>query len=56
MKVYPDKKQVKNLKRVKDREILRRIKALEVDPFLGKELKGRENTHSLRVGKFRVIY
>ena len=59
MKVYLDKdaaKQVKKLKEDERSRILRRIKALEVDPFLGKKLKGRENTYSFRVGKFRVIY
>jgi len=35
---------------------LKRLKALEVDPFLGKKLKGRDNTYSLRVGKYRIIY
>ena len=59
MKVYLDRdaaKQVKKLKEDERSRILRRIKALEVDPVLGKKLKGRENTYSLRVGKFRVIY
>ncbi len=41
---------------MKKSRILRRIKALEIDPFLGKKLKSRENTYSLRVGKFRIIY
>ncbi len=59
MKVYLDRdaaKQVTKLKEDEKSRILRRIKALEIDPFLGKKLKGRENTYSLRVGKFRVIY
>ncbi|AIY90295.1 type II toxin-antitoxin system RelE family toxin [Geoglobus acetivorans] len=59
MKIYLDRdaaKQVKKLKEDERSRILRRIKALEVDPFLGKKLKGRENTYSLRVGKFRAIY
>lgn len=59
MKVYLDRdaaKQVKKLKKDERLRILRRIKALEIDPFLGKKLKGREKTYSLRVGKFRIIY
>ena len=59
MKVYLDRDAAKQIKKLEDNEksrILRRIKALEVDPFLGKKLKVRENTYSLRVGKFRIIY
>jgi len=59
MRVYLDRNVAKQIKKLKEDEksrILRRVKALEVDPFLGKKLKGRENTYYLRVGKFRVIY
>ncbi len=59
MKVFLDRDVAKFLRKLKkdDRErILRRLKALEVDPYLGKKLKGRENTYSLRVGDFRIIY
>ncbi len=55
----PDRDTAKQVKRFKEDErsrILKRIKALEVDPFFGKKFKGRENTYSLRVGKFRIIY
>ncbi len=59
MKIYLDRDAAKQIKKLKEDEksrILRRIKALEIDPFLGKKLKGRKNTYSLRVGKFRIIY
>lgn len=59
MKIYLDRdcaKQIKKLKEDEKSRILRRLKALEIDPFLGKKLKGRENTYSLRIGKFRIIY
>jgi mRNA-degrading endonuclease RelE of RelBE toxin-antitoxin system len=59
MKVYLDKDVAKLIQRLREDEkirILRRLKALEVDPFLGKKLKGRDNTYSLRVGKYRIIY
>jgi|Deesub1362A_J573_1020465.scaffolds.fasta_scaffold01960_8 mRNA-degrading endonuclease RelE of RelBE toxin-antitoxin system len=59
MKIYLDRdctKQIKRLKKDEKLRILRRLKALEIDPFLGKKLKGRENTYSLRIGKFRIIY
>ena len=50
MKIYLDRdcaKQIKKLKEDEKSRILRRLKALEIDPFLGK---------NLRVGKFRIIY
>jgi len=59
MKVYLDRDAVKFIQKLKEddkKRILRRLKALEIDPFIGKKLKGRENTYSLRVGKYRIIY
>jgi len=59
MKVYLDRDVVKFIQKLNEDErsrILKRLKALEVDPFLGKKLKGRDNTYSLRVGKYRIIY
>lgn len=59
MKVYLDRDAAKEVTKLREDEksrILRRIKALEIDPFLGKKLKGRGNTYSLRVGRFRIIY
>jgi mRNA-degrading endonuclease RelE of RelBE toxin-antitoxin system len=59
MKVYLDRDAAKEVTKLREDEksrILRRIKALEIDPFLGKKLKGRENTYSLRAGRFRIIY
>ncbi len=59
MKVYLDRDVVKFINNLSSKEkerILRRLKALEVDPFLGKKLKDRENTYSIRVGKYRIIY
>ncbi len=59
MKVYLDRDVAKFIQKLNEDErarILKRLKALEVDPFLGKMLKGRDNTYSLRVGKYRIIY
>ena len=60
MKVYLDRDVVKFIQKLNEDErskILKRLKALEVDPFfLGKKLKGRDNTYSLRVGKYRINY
>jgi len=59
MKVFLDRDVAKFLRKLKKDErerILRRLRALEVDPYLGRKLKGRENTYSLRVGDFRIIY
>lgn len=42
MKVYLDRNAVKLINKLKEDErsrILRRIKALEIDPFLGKKIK-----------------
>ncbi len=58
MKVYLDRDAAKFINNLSDKDkvrILRRLKALEVDPFLGRKLKGRENTYSIRVGKYRII-
>jgi len=59
MKVFLDRdaaKFIQKLQKDEKERILRRIKALEVDPYLGKKLKGRKDTYSLRVGDFRIIY
>ena len=59
MKVFLDRNAAKFVQKLvgEDRErILRRLKDLETDPFLGNKLKGRKGTYSLRIGEFRVIY
>jgi len=59
MRIFLDRdaaKFIQKLQRDEREGIIRRIKALEADPYLGKKLKGRKNTYSLRVGNFRIIY
>ena len=50
-------KQLKNLSRVKQIEVLKKIEKLKNDPDAGKKLKGPlKNFRSLKVWPYRIIY
>ncbi|MBO8180824.1 MAG: type II toxin-antitoxin system RelE/ParE family toxin [Archaeoglobus sp.] len=59
MKVFLDRDVAKYIQRLQKEEkerLLIRLRSLEIDPYLGKKIKGRKNTYSIRVGDFRIIY
>jgi mRNA interferase RelE/StbE len=50
-------KQLKNLPRTKQIEVLKKIEKLKYDPYAGKKLKGALNNFiSLKVWPYRIIY
>ena len=50
-------KQLKNLPRTKQVEILKKIERLKSSPYSGKKLKGAlENFRSLKVWPYRIVY
>jgi len=50
-------KQLKNLPKTKQIEVLKKIEKLKYDPYAGKKLKGAlKNSLSLKIWPYRIIY